>query len=200
MDEMRPVAHPLVPGRECGSCNACCVHLTIDDPELRKVQGVRCRHALPDNGCAIYETRPRTCRTFYCGWRMLKWVKEALRPDRSGVLIRLQVDRASGKTGVNVTLLTRASARAEGLAETVAAAVNADLPVYLSVPGPPGYTSGMARINEALEGAVVARDKKAVLRILRQARAQGVHGDHQAIVFKRTTDGVVTAGPESKRK
>jgi hypothetical protein len=189
MSEMEPVPHPLLEGRSCGDCNVCCVALTIDDAELRKVQGIRCRNALPDNSCAIYETRPKTCRTFFCGWRMLKWVKEPLRPDRSGVLIRLQVDRRSGKLGVAITLLTRAAARAEGLAETVAAAVQADVPVYLSVPGPPGYTSSQARINEVLDGAVAAKDKEAVLRILRQARARGVHGKHRPIVFRSPAGG-----------
>ena len=183
MSEMEAVPHPLVSGRECGECNVCCVALTIDDPDLRKVQGVRCKNALSDNSCAIYDARPRMCRSFFCGWRMLKWVKEPLRPDRSGVLIRLQVEKASGKLGVVFTLLTRAAAKAEGLAESIAAAIAADIPVYLNVPGPPGYTSGQARINEVLEGAVLAHDKEAVLRILRQARARGIRGKHRPIVF-----------------
>ncbi|MGH7041274.1 MAG: hypothetical protein ACREFY_03975, partial [Acetobacteraceae bacterium] len=74
----------LVPGRTCGSCNVCCIALTIDDPELQKVQGYRCRNARRDNSCAIYATRPQTCRAFHGGWRLLKWVREPLRPDRAG--------------------------------------------------------------------------------------------------------------------
>ena len=185
----------LVAGRTCGSCNACCVALTIDDPELRKPQGYRCRNALRDNSCAIYDARPRTCRTFYCGWRQLKWVREALRPDLSGVLVRLHnaVSKADGTTrpGVVFTLLNRAALKAEGLAESVAAAVAAEVPLYLNVPGPPGYTSGQARLNEVLGDAVHARDKPAVLEILRQAWMMGRRGEYEPIVLGRRD----TAGP-----
>lgn len=180
--------HPLVPDRECGPCNVCCVALTINDPELQKAQGFRCRNTQRDGGCAIYPTRPNTCRTFFCGWRHLKWVREALRPDRSGVLIRLhgEVARDTGETrlGIVVTLLTKAALKAEGLAETVAAGVAADVPVYLNVPGPPGWTSGQARINEALLHAVVTKDKPAVLEILRQAYNKGERGERRRIVFR----------------
>jgi hypothetical protein len=179
----------LVPGRACGPCNVCCVALTIDDPALQKPQGYRCRHSLPDNGCGIYETRPQTCRTFYCGWRRLKWVRETLRPDSSGVLVRLHYDvspsTGARHLGVMVTLLTNASLKAEGLAETVAAAVAAEIPVYLHVPGPPGYTAGQAKINDLLRDAVVTKDKAAVLRILRETRAKGRRGNHRPIVLPR---------------
>jgi len=188
MSDSTPSTNPdLLPGRACGGCNVCCVALTIDDPALRKVQGYRCRHTLPDHGCAIYETRPRTCREFYCGWRQLKWVRETLRPDLSGVLVRLhyEVSAATGakRLGVIVTLLTDASLKAEGLAETVAAAVAAEIPVYLNVPGPPGHTSGGARINELLSAAVLTRDKAEVLNLLRRARAKGRSGKHRPVVL-----------------
>jgi hypothetical protein len=173
----------VIPGRECGACNVCCVALTIDDPELQKVQGYRCKNALPDNSCAIYPTRPRTCRGFNCGWRLLKWVKPTLRPDRSGVLVRLHHDGAE-EFGIIVTLLNRGALNAEGLAETVAAAVAAGLPVYLHIPGPPGYTSAQARIDGALADAVATRDKAAVLEVLRQARKQGRAGKYVPIRLK----------------
>ena len=172
-----------IPGRECGSCNVCCVALTINDPELQKVQGYRCKNALPDNSCAIYPTRPQTCRRFNCGWRLLKWVKPTLRPDRSGVLVRLQRHR-NEQVGIIIMLLNRAALKAEGLAETVAAAVAAGFPVHLHIPGPPGYTSAQARIDGALADAVAVRDKGAVLEILRQARRQGRAGDTVPIRLK----------------
>ena len=182
-----PVPIELVPDRACGPCNVCCVALTIDDPELQKVQGYRCRNAQRDGGCAIYDARPQTCRTFYCGWRQLKWVRETLRPDLSGVLVRINGE--IGKTGqrrlgIVVTLLTSAAIKAEGLTETVAAGVKAGVPVYLNIPGPPGYTSGQARINEVMADAVADKDKPAMLRILREARAQGRAGESQPIVLK----------------
>lgn len=169
----------VIAGRDCGSCNVCCVALTVDEPELQKVQGYRCKHAQPDNSCAIYSARPKTCRDFYCGWRLLKWVKDTLRPDRSGVLIRLHVakpEHAAGRLGISVSLLNRAALRAEGLAETVAAAVAAGVPVYVHIPGPPGHTSGHARIDEVLAGPVAARDKQRVLDVLREAHKQGKAG------------------------
>ncbi len=177
----------LVEGRECGACNVCCVAMTINEPALQKVQGYRCRNAAADNRCGIYETRPKTCRTFFCGWRRLKWVRQTLRPDISGVLVRLhkEVSRATGTEtlGVAVTLLNKAALKADGLAETVAAGVAADIPVYLDVPGAPGYTSAIARINEALIGAVAARNKPAVLEILRKAHAKGRSGARARIVL-----------------
>jgi hypothetical protein len=184
-------ALPLVPGRECGACNVCCYALTIDDPELLKPQGYRCKNSRPDKSCAIYESRPQTCRRFYCGWRRLKWVRDGLRPDLSGVLIRLhgEMSAATGAStlGIAVTLLTEAALKAPGLAETVAAAVAARVPVYMNVPGPPGYTASQARINEVLEAAVAAADKAGVLDILRRARSKGRAGKHVPINLRRQT-------------
>jgi hypothetical protein len=204
MSDKTPSANPLVPGRECGGCDVCCVELTIEDPELQKVQGYRCRHLSPGQGCGIYATRPRTCREFHCGWRSLKWVRETLRPDRSGVLVRLhyEVAKSTGvpRLGVIFSLLTEASLKAEGLAESVAAAVNAEIPVHIHVPGPPGHTAGQARINEILLDAVRARDKPAVLRILREARKRGLVGDHRPIVLAPQPDGTARLAPEGRSK
>jgi len=177
----------LVEGRTCGSCDVCCVALTIDDPELTKVQGYRCRHLKPGQGCSIYATRPHTCRTFYCGWRQLKWVRESLRPDRSGVLVKLdgklEAD-GTGRLGVSITLLNRGALKADGLAETVAAAIAARVPVFLNIPGPPGYTSAQASLNAPLESAVARKDKAEVLRILAQAQRQGRRGERRRIVLQ----------------
>ena len=183
-----PDQYQLVAGRECGTCNVCCVALTIEDPALTKVQGYRCPNTRPDNLCGIYETRPDTCRTFFCGWRRLKWVRETLRPDKSGVLVRLHgeisSEDGSRQLGVMFTLLNATSLKAEGLAESVAAAVAARVPVYLHIPGPPGYTASTARINDALIDAVLSHDKKGVLEILRTARAMGLRGEHVPVVLK----------------
>lgn len=191
----------LVAGRECGDCNACCIYLTINDTELQKVQGVRCHNALPDNRCTIYQRRPHTCRTYYCGWRLLKWVRTTMRPDVSNVLVRLQHESKNSTSkhpfGVIFTLLNRSALKAEGLAESIAAGVAADVPVYLNIPGPPGYTSGQARINEVVADAVLLRDKPALLRILRQAHSRGRHGNHRKIVLKTPVPGGGTAGTDA---
>jgi Fe-S-cluster containining protein len=174
----------LLPGRSCGECNVCCVALTIDDPALQKPQGYRCRNSLPDHGCAIYNDRPQTCRTFFCGWRQFKWVKEKLRPDRSGVLIRMHSrETTDGKRiGIVFMLLDRASLRAEGLAESIAAAIAAEIEVYINVPGPPRYTIG--RLNDALRNAVLTGDKPEMLKILRNAWNAGRSGDFKPIKLK----------------
>jgi hypothetical protein len=206
MHDLDPsVENRLVPGRACGSCNVCCVALTIDDKALQKVQGYRCRHTLPDKGCAIYETRPDTCRTFFCGWRRLKWIRETLRPDISGVLVRLQYEVSTAmktqRLGVAFTLLNNASLKADGLAESIAAAVAADVPVYLHIPGPPGYTASQAKINDVLHQAVATKDKAAVLRILRQARAKGRSGKHEPVVLSNSGPGVrSSADPAHERR
>ena len=83
--------------------------------------------------------------------------------------------------GIAVTLLTKAALQAEGLAETMAAAVLAQAPVFLTIPGPPGYTSAQARLNDVLTEPVLARDKPAILAILRQARKQGSKGERAPI-------------------
>ena len=175
----------LVAGRACGSCNVCCVALTIDDPALRKAQGYRCHNAASDNGCRIYDVRPKSCRTFYCGWRLLRWVKDTLRPDQSDVLVRL-VEQPDGQGGgtyrVIFTLLTPAGLKADGLAESVAASIAAGIPTFLGVPGPPGYTSAEAQINDMLADAVRARDKAGVLALLRDARLLGEGGPRAKIV------------------
>ena len=183
----------VLAGRECGSCNVCCVALTIDDPAMQKVQGYRCRNATLDNQCAIYAKRPHTCRSFECGWRLLKWVKPGLRPDQSGVLIRFQM--VEDGMGVIVTLLNAAALKAEGLAESVAAAVGAGLPVFLHVPGPPGYTSAQARIDGALAMAVATRDKEGVLAILRHGRNQGRAGPTVPIKLKPHAPPLALPGP-----
>jgi hypothetical protein len=183
----------LVEGRTCGTCDVCCIMLTIEDPELRKVQGYRCPHLKPRQGCSIYATRPHTCRTFYCGWRQLKWVRESLRPDRSGVLVKLDGEvepDGTRRLGVSITLLNRAALQAEGLAETVAAAVDARVPVFLTIPGPPGYTSARAKMNAHLEPAVAAKNKAEVLRILAQAQRQGRRGENRRIVLAAKGAGV----------
>ena len=179
---------PLVPGRECGSCNVCCVALTIRDPDLQKAQGIRCVHNGPDNRCAIYDARPHTCRTFHCGWRHLKWVRDGLRPDQSGVLVRLQREKGDGtgppQLGVVFTILEERGLIAEGIAESMAAAVAARVPLFLEVPGPPGYTSGLGQVNAVLEEAVLAHDKAAMLDMLRQAWQHGHGGDNRPVMLE----------------
>ena len=71
--------------RECGACTLCCKVMGIH--ELDKPYGVWCPHCKPGSGCGIYETRPASCRTFTCGWLSDETIPDALRPDRSKVVL-----------------------------------------------------------------------------------------------------------------
>ncbi len=166
----------LVAGRECGSCNVCCVVPKIDEPALQKLPGCVCPNALGDGSCAIYEQRPRTCRDFYCGWRLADWIDERLRPDQSGIFIRLSGDPslATGKYPFSMMVTVPAPDRfsAPGLVETVLTAINAELATYLIVPGPPGYTSLRIPLNRLLRSAAARNEKPAVLSSLRELHAR----------------------------
>lgn len=187
-----PAGLPLVPGRECGECVACCIHLTIRDPALTKAQGLRCPHLAAASGCGIYAVRPATCRSYHCGWRLLKWVRESLRPDRSHVLIGVRerpvayatADRQTEMT-LSVLLLSSRAMAAEGLPETIAAAIAGGVRVFVEVPGRPGYTSAVAELTDALQDAVRTRDKPAVLALLRRCWAEGRKGGQSRIRLAR---------------
>jgi hypothetical protein len=76
--------------------------------ELAKDPGIPCAH-LTAEGCAIYDSRPPTCRAFYCHWlekESLLTVSE--RPDKSKVLCYLagssSAYRAETKKNVFVAL------------------------------------------------------------------------------------------------
>jgi hypothetical protein len=179
----------VVAGRECGACNVCCVVPKIDEPALRKLPGCRCPNALADGSCAIYDERPQTCRDFYCGWRQMDWIDERLRPDQSGIFIRLTGDKAlvTGEHpfAMMVTVLSPDRLNAPGLVETVLTAVNAGITSYLIVPGPPGYTSCRMPLNRALQEAAANNDKQFLLASLRElhARTQANMGKTRPVIL-----------------
>jgi hypothetical protein len=78
-------------GLECGDCQACCEVIGVND--LKKPYNQRCEHQC-DQGCNIYESKPRSCTGFYCGWRAMKSypVGVEYRPDKSGVLVYQDVN------------------------------------------------------------------------------------------------------------
>ncbi len=78
----------LVEDRECGACTVCCVNLTIDDPALQKLPGVKCKNMIKAGGCKIYQDRPKTCRDWYCMWRYIPGLDESWRPDLKGIVIK----------------------------------------------------------------------------------------------------------------
>lgn len=70
--------------RSCGGCTACCSLIPVE--EIGKLAGHRCVHQRAFKGCAIYPTRPMSCREWSCLW--LKGTEDGgdlglRRPDRS---------------------------------------------------------------------------------------------------------------------
>jgi len=68
--------------RVCGECRACCTTCAVN--ELNKPLNTPCKH-LCERGCAIYESRPSSCREYDCAW-LQGYLAEKLRPDRCGIV------------------------------------------------------------------------------------------------------------------
>lgn len=152
-----PGQNDLVPGRECGACDACCTALEIADVAMTKPRGLACPNLRAGCGCAIYDARPDTCRSFDCGWRQLADLGDDWRPDRSGVLINF---RARSEEGVAVHLIVVGGedvARERRLAGLAASLVDGGTTTHLVIPGPPGDPGHEIRLNGLLEEAIAAR-------------------------------------------
>ena len=113
---------PVLAGRACGDCTACCTVLTVDTPDFRKPAGTPCTH-LASQGCGIHAVRPPICRSWFCGWRRVAGLPDEARPDRSGLLVSLNFERAPRNcfegVSINVRLLPGSSAIANGMAATI---------------------------------------------------------------------------------
>jgi len=167
------MATTLVTGRDCGTCTACCVELTIDQPELQKLAGHTCPHCIAGQGCAIYPTRPLVCRMWYCAWRQFNWIGESLRPDRSDVLICPTLDELPAgydkQVGLDVALLSPAGLRAHGLAGMLCHAIRANIATFLCLPGAPGQRGARMLVNEDLKEPAERGQPAILLRELRKA-------------------------------
>ena len=163
----------LIPGRDCGDCTVCCVAPSIDKPEIQKLSGAACRHCT-GAGCAIYESRPPVCRSFYCAWRSVEIFDESWRPDRSGVMPYVETEGISDvfdlSTGIGLMLVGNPLriARQAWFQDFVVTGVMSAVPLFLSLPGPRGHQAAttslnteqmrdaiaQGRVKEALEGAI----------------------------------------------
>jgi hypothetical protein len=166
----------LVAGRECGACTVCCVVPNIDAPEFRKPAGIPCGH-LCATGCSIHSTVYAVCRTYHCAWRYMAQMPEDWRPDLSGILIDFQVDHLpphySKRPGIRLTLCRGKDTPIHAaVLDYMARLIAAQVPVVLAVPGPKGHFPAGAFLNDALQGAVAARDRDRVAALVSDA----VHG------------------------
>ena len=159
----------LVPGRACGTCNACCVVPLIDSPELTKLSGSVCCHSRA-GGCDIYDKRPGLCRRFFCGWRRMGLVPEDWRPDRSGIFITLEEAPPGfgGQPALNLMLVDNPlkTLRQPWFVDFVANAVARRVPLYLGLPGPRGTQAAMLPLNGAEMQAAAMRSRAAVKELL----------------------------------
>lgn len=161
----------LVPGRECGDCTVCCIVPTIDDPEIQKKPGIHCRHCA--TGCTIYESRPKSCRAFYCAWRLIPALGPDWRPDLSGVFSMLTDAKIDGNTVPALTLMLIRDAEkilaSPGFLHFVRVTMAAERPLFLSISSAPGHVP----LRVLLKGPVIrdaARQSDAQVRaILEQA-------------------------------
>jgi hypothetical protein len=165
----------LVPNRTCGGCTVCCRELTVDIPELRKPSGIPCDHCDEGRGCRVYATRPALCRDWHCGWRGLSDLDDAWRPDRCGVLI-LSADEAdvppeySGGPGYRLQLTRPLSpAMWDSLAHWIMRLIGDGIPVFVSVSGRPGHSTGRVFLNDGLKHAARLGDHAEVSRLLERA-------------------------------
>jgi hypothetical protein len=83
---------PVLAGRDCGDCTACCVVLTVDTPDFKKPAGTPCSN-LTARGCSIHDVRPHICRSWFCAWRRVADMPDDARPDRSGLLVSVNFVR-----------------------------------------------------------------------------------------------------------
>jgi hypothetical protein len=129
-----------VPG-SCGTCVMCCEWLDIETEGLSKKAGILCQHCT-GQGCGIYQTRPKLCQTFFCGWRVIPKLGDDWRPDKSGVMILLVEKNVppqySGAiTGFNFVVLGgEAAILRPGFAEYLSRLVSRQVAVYLSADSP----------------------------------------------------------------
>ena len=113
---------PVVADRECGDCTACCTVLTIDTSDFKKPAGTPCTH-LTSRGCGIHATRPHICRTWFCGWRRVASLPDDARPDRSGLLVSLNFERAPRNCFEGVSISIRLLAGSDTIETGMAAMV-----------------------------------------------------------------------------
>jgi len=161
----------LVPGRECDDCMVCCFVQAIDDPELHKKAGVRCRHC--ERGCRIYEARPKSCRAFYCAWRVTSALGAEWRPDRSGVLSWFEDSIVDGRFVKSITLMLTRNAEeilsSRNFLNIVRELILIEQRTFLARPGWENYRPLRTLINSAQMSAAAQQGVEGVSKILNQA-------------------------------
>ena len=187
---MSALGDDLVPLRDCDGCTVCCRELTIDIPELKKPPGIPCEHCTVDRGCRIYPKRPVLCGVWHCGWRRLPGLDDAWRPDRSGVLITFasEVDippAFSLRPAIRIQFVRPLSTL---MWDTVVAwimrLIPDEVPVFLTVSGRPGLTSGRVFLNDGMRTAANAGNREEISALLEKALLASLRYVGEPVVFE----------------
>jgi hypothetical protein len=148
-------AVPLAPGRTCGSCTACCKIMTFDGPGFFKPQDTVCPQCT-GQACGIHPTRPQSCREFYCLWRQVPTMPDAIRPDRIGVMFTIEGSVAPNNPFEKEFVIGRAvNGTADFEHPSVKATLdifvrNGDLPIWLSAGGQRNLLHPHAELRDAI--------------------------------------------------
>jgi len=143
----------LVSGRECGECTACCVVLSIKDPNLKKPADQACSHMIEKGGCDIYSERPSVCQNWYCAWRFMAQLGEEWRPDRSGILLR------PAEKGIVFQPIRdpKEVLTSERALELIGGGIEQGIPLFMSIPTQKGFRSYRITLNEHLDIVIRSR-------------------------------------------
>jgi hypothetical protein len=69
--------------------------------EFDKPPGVWCAHAVAGKGCGIYDSRPASCRSFYCLWMQDPSFGPDWKPERAKFVVYLQHNAPNLWVGVD---------------------------------------------------------------------------------------------------
>ncbi|MCP5382310.1 MAG: YkgJ family cysteine cluster protein [Kordiimonadaceae bacterium] len=152
----------LVKDRECGECAACCIELIIEDPDLVKLPGVKCKNLKKNGGCNIYQTRPKTCREWFCMWRFLPLLTDEWRPDKMGILIKREYDnippKYQGKIALNFEIIGRKSVVEDmNFIEVLCGYILQGIPCFISY-AKPRHELRMVFLNDRLRPLIETRN------------------------------------------
>jgi hypothetical protein len=143
-------------GKSCGTCVACCEFVPIKADGLRKPSNTLCPHCVRDQGCTVYEVRPRECRGWYCGWFFMPGLPDEWHPSRSGIVIRPE---RFAENEITLLVLRKSTfLLSDTFAGMIGAWLEAGADISFELLGPPGHLPAKMRINEFLASAVAARD------------------------------------------
>lgn len=149
--------------RSCGSCTVCCIVPPLKTATFTKQSNTVCEHCAESAGCKIYLFRPQECRDFLCGWRSLPFLDERWQPSKCGIMIVPEEEHVPPeflrRQGLNFTAFRDSKDLEQPFViEMIAGLAHSRVPLFLSVPGPPGFHPAMTLLNPQVDQAASARD------------------------------------------